>query len=61
LDGVDIPNHYLFDESALKVDYMLVLNNLYTGINGLSFIQKQAIKYAMNCIDELYKQDSKKK
>ncbi len=53
LDGVDVPDHYLFDKSNLKIDYMSILRNLYTGINGLSYIQKQAIKYAMNCIDEL--------
>lgn len=55
LDGIEVPIQYLYDESEFNTDYMLVLSSLYTENNGLSYLQRKAIKYAMDCIDELNK------
>lgn len=60
LDGIEVPNQYLYDKSASETDYIRILSSLYTENNGLSYIQRKAIKYAMDCIDELNKNKSQK-
>ena len=61
LDSLEIPEEFLTDPNELKVNYIETLKSLKTVNTGLSYHQRQALDYAIECIKKIEKLQKKKK
>ena len=57
LDGIDVPNQYIIDNFGDRVDSVAVLQAMLRSKLGLSNSQKIAVKYAIECIKKVRRQN----